>query len=95
MSISVNGRVVKTDSFASAELAAVHELLCQRATALGLLSAESEDEAEVRAAIERLLDTEVVVPEPTEAECRRYYEAHQGEFRSGELVFARHILFQV
>lgn len=95
MSIAVNGRVVETDGFASAELAAVHELLCQRAAALGIDGAQSEDQAEVQAAIERLLDAEVVVPEPTEAECRRYYDAHQAEFRSGELVFARHILFQV
>ncbi|MGH7070502.1 MAG: peptidylprolyl isomerase [Acetobacteraceae bacterium] len=95
MSISVNGRVVETDGFASAELAAVHELLCQRATALGIPGAESEDEAEVKAAVERLLEAEVPVPAPTEAECRRYYEAHQDEFRSGELVFVRHILFQV
>lgn len=95
MSVSVNGRIVGTDGFASAELAAVHELLCQRAASLGIHGAESEDETEVQAAIERLLAAEIVVPEPTEAECRRYYEAHQAEFRSGELVFARHILFQV
>lgn len=95
MSISVNGRIVETDGFASAEFAAVHELLCQRAASLGIRGAESKDEGEVRAAIERLLDAEVSVPAPTEGECRRYYETHQHEFRSGELVFARHILFQV
>jgi peptidyl-prolyl cis-trans isomerase C len=38
---------------------------------------------------------EVVVPAPTEEECQRYYEAHPQDFRSGDLVHARHILFQV
>ncbi|MGH7189959.1 MAG: peptidylprolyl isomerase [Acetobacteraceae bacterium] len=95
MSISVNGRVVETDGFATAELAAVHELLCQRAASLGFLASETNDEAEVQGAIERLLEADVIVPAPAEAECRRYYEAHQSEFRSGELVFVRHILFQV
>ena len=35
------------------------------------------------------------MPSPTEAECRRYYENHLKEFQSGDLVYARHILFQV
>ncbi|MGH7056955.1 MAG: peptidylprolyl isomerase [Acetobacteraceae bacterium] len=95
MSVSVNGRAVDTAGFASAELAVVHELLCRRAVALGILGTEREDEAGVPAAIERLLGAEVPVPEPTEEECHRYYDAHPAEFRSGELVFVRHILFQV
>ncbi len=33
--------------------------------------------------------------EPTEEECRRYYEAHLPEFTSDELVAACHVLFQV
>jgi peptidyl-prolyl cis-trans isomerase C len=37
----------------------------------------------------------VNVPSPAEAECRRYYENHLKEFQSGDLVYARHILFQV
>lgn len=95
MSISVNGRVVDTSQFANAELAAVHELLCQRAIALGMLAPARDNETTEQAAIERLLETEVRVPQPTEDECRRYYDANPAEFRSGELVFARHILFQV
>jgi peptidyl-prolyl cis-trans isomerase C len=51
--------------------------------------------AEADAAIERLLEKEVATPEPGDEECRRYYDAHPAEFASGELAFARHILFQV
>ncbi|MGH7121283.1 MAG: peptidylprolyl isomerase [Acetobacteraceae bacterium] len=91
----MNGRAVETDRFDSPELATAHELLCQRAVALGILGAGRDDKATVAAAIERLLDEEVAVPEPTEEECRHYYDAHPAEFRSGELVFVRHILFQV
>jgi peptidyl-prolyl cis-trans isomerase C len=62
---------------------------------MGLLAAETTDEASVDAAIEQLLEREVNVPAPTEDECRRYYDAHPEEFRPDDLVFARHILFQV
>jgi peptidyl-prolyl cis-trans isomerase C len=91
--ISVNGVAVDAAS-SSPELAAVRELLRQRAVALALLEEPAADDA-VAAAIETLLEAEVATPTPTEAECRRYYEAHRGEFRSGELVHARHILFQI
>ena len=47
------------------------------------------------AAIEALLEKEVVTPVPTDAECRRYYERNPAEFESGDLVNVRHILFQV
>jgi peptidyl-prolyl cis-trans isomerase C len=86
--ISVNGTEVAD------RLGAVRELLRQRAVAVGLLALDAP-EAAVEEAIERLLDQEVRTPEPTEEECRRYYEAHRTEFIAGELVFARHILFAV
>jgi peptidyl-prolyl cis-trans isomerase C len=35
------------------------------------------------------------VPSPAEAECRRYYDTHQKEFQSGDIIYVRHILFQV
>jgi peptidyl-prolyl cis-trans isomerase C len=37
----------------------------------------------------------VSVPQPTDAECRRFYEANAELFVAGELVEARHILFAV
>ncbi|MGH3267129.1 MAG: peptidylprolyl isomerase [Trebonia sp.] len=94
MSVSVNGVAVATEAWPSAELAAVHELLRQRAVATGVLATDAGAE-DAEAAIERLLEQEVSVPAPTDDECRRYYDGHPTEFRSGELAFVRHILFQV
>lgn len=94
MSVQVNGVAVDTADWPSDELAAVHELLRQRAQALDLLAEDADGDA-MQAAIEQLLAHEVSVPEPTPEECRRYYDAHPERYRSGELVHARHILFQV
>lgn len=94
MSVQVNGVAVDTADWPSDELAAVHELLRQRAQALDLLAEDADGDA-MQAAIEQLLAREVSVPEPTPEECRRYYDAHPERYRSGELVHARHILFQV
>ncbi|MGA8901555.1 peptidylprolyl isomerase, partial [Bradyrhizobium sp.] len=57
-------------------------------------SAATEEET-VDGAIETLLVREVVTPSPDDEECRRYYEGHRREFQSGDLVHARHILFQI
>jgi peptidyl-prolyl cis-trans isomerase C len=95
MSISVNGVDVAIAADATPELAAARELLRQRALALGILDLSSVDETAIDEAIEGLLSREITVPSPTEDECRRYYEAHPQEFQSGDLVHARHILFQV
>ena len=94
MTITVNGVAVDAAGGASPQAAAARELLRQRAVAGDLAASEvSGDEAD--AAIERLLEKEVATPEPGEEECRRYFDAHRAEFTSGELAFARHILFQV
>lgn len=95
MKISVNDVEVPVAADGSAELAAARELLRQRATALGLLAEAEKDAATIDGAIETLFEREVVTPVPTEDECRRYYEGHSREFQSGDLVHARHILFQV
>lgn len=95
MSVRVNDVVVDADAAPSLEFAVVHELLRQRAVAVGLLDEDASDEEAVGAGIERLLAREVRVPTPTESECRRYYEAHRNDFRSDDLIHARHILFQV
>ena len=73
---------------------AVRELLRQRAVMLGLISA-SASEAPGDDILERLLDLEVSTPDPTEEECRRFYQAQSKTFTAGELVFVRHILFAV
>jgi peptidyl-prolyl cis-trans isomerase C len=95
MSISVNGVDVAIAADVNPELAAARELLRQRALALGILDLASADGTAIDEAIEEVLAREVAVPSPTEDECRRYYDAHPQEFQSGDLVHARHILFQV
>lgn len=75
----------------------VRELLLQRAAALGLSPApiaedgrrETDDEALIRMVVER----EVVVPQPDDATCRRYYENNRARFRSPDIYEAAHILF--
>jgi peptidyl-prolyl cis-trans isomerase C len=61
-----------------------------RAASLGLTDGASEEEA-----IERLLDREVRIPEPTEDECRRHYENNRQQYTAGEIVECDHILFAV
>ena len=95
MSVSVNGVAVTPKPDATNELSAARELLRQRAVAVGLLDDGSAQEAAIEKAIEELLAREVVTPSPTDEECRRYYDAHPQDFESGDLVHARHILFQV
>lgn len=95
MTISVNGIVVSAGPDSNNEVTAVRELLRQRAVAIGLLDARSADATPIDQAIEELLTREVATPVATEEECRRYYETHRQEFQSGDLVHARHILFQV
>lgn len=95
MTITVNSIAVEIARWPSPEVAVVRELLRQRAIALGHLALEAVDEDEIGAALERLLTEEVRVPSPTEVECRRHYDTHLKEFHSGDLVHARHILFQV
>ena len=95
MTVSVNSIEISVEPGASEELTAARELLRQRAIAVGLLGADARNEAAVDEAIEALLAREVVTPSPTEEECHRYYESHPREFQSGDLVHARHILFQV
>lgn len=87
---SVNGVPINGATAAELRLAAVRELLLQRAAELELL-----DDANIDGAIERVLDLEAPTPAPADEECRRYYESHRAEFRSGDLVAARHILFGV
>ena len=91
--VSINGIAVDVGGFPTPEAAAAHELLRQRARAVGLITDSADAEA-ADAAIERLLEREVATPEPTEAECCQYYAANTKQFVSGELVAVRHILFQ-
>jgi len=104
MGLSVNGIDID-DADVARELAhhqgaanplkqAVQELvlrrvLLQEADRLGI-AGEDED-----ARIEALFASEVRVPEVDDAACATWYRNHPENFTSGELVEARHILFQV
>ncbi len=76
----------------------IRELLMQRARHLGVTPEpisdadgrrETDDEAIMRALVER----EVAVPDPDDANCRRFYENNQSRFRSPDIYEASHILF--
>lgn len=104
MGISVNGIEI-TDSAIERELPhhqkagnplkqSVHELvlrtvLLQEADRLGI--AEQDDDARVEA----LFGQEVRVPEADDAACETFYRNRPEMFSNGEIVEARHILFQV
>jgi len=92
--MKINHVTIDASNWPSPQLAAAHELLRQRAVELERL-ADQADDATTTAAIEKLLGDEVDVPEPTADECRRWYDAHRAQYRNGELVHARHILFQI
>lgn len=96
MTIKVNDVIVEPPDEATPRFAAVHELLRQRAVEQELLTNPdaASDEA-VQEAIEQLLKDEVEVPDAGSEECRRWYETHADQYRNGELVHARHILFQI
>lgn len=80
------------------------ELLRQAARRAGLLAASDQPSWDrdggvvsetASAAIEALLERELVVPEPSEEACRRHYAARAAIYRTGERVHVRHILFAV
>ncbi len=76
--------------FAARRALVLRELLTQQARARGLLdnAASLDDDT-----IDRLLAMECPMPEPSDAECRRYHRANAAKFRSPDIVHARHILF--
>ncbi len=82
---------------------AYSELLRQAAQAGGLLALTDPPAADgviseaASEAIEALLARELQaqLPEPDDASCLRYFDAHPARYRMGERVWARHILFAV
>lgn len=76
------------------------ELLRQEAVRQGLLPPHAGAEPPVlrakdREVIEAMLEQAVQVAQPTEEECRRYFEARQDHYVEGRMVNLRHILFAV
>lgn len=84
---------------AAAHALAIKALLLHRARELGLearpeTGGDGREETDEEALIRALLDREVAPTPPTEAECRRVFEARRDRFRSPELYEASHILVQ-
>lgn len=76
------------------------ELLRQQAVQAGLLPRQAgplapELSAQQQKVIESMLEQAVATPQPTEEECRRYYEANKPQFVVGQALHVRHILFAV
>jgi peptidyl-prolyl cis-trans isomerase C len=97
IALTADGEQVAEDSLRER---AWSELLRQEAVRQGLLPAHADLEAPALSAgdqqvIEAMLERGVQVPEPTQDECRRYYDARQSQFVEGAQVHARHILFAV
>lgn len=101
----INGVVIAgaDESLGEEELRqrACSELLRQAAIKDGFLDASDPapsggamSEA-ASAAVEKLLDDEVQVPNPDDDSCRRFYEGNTERFWIGERVRARHVLFAV
>jgi peptidyl-prolyl cis-trans isomerase C len=65
------------------------ELLRQAASRAGIACDSAGD------AIERLLERELAIPEPSEDACRRHFDAHRARYVRGERVQLRHVLFAV
>jgi len=76
------------------------ELLRQQAVRSGLLARQAvltapELQEDERTVLEAMVDAAVQVPEPSEQECRRYFEARPAQFTVGQALHLRHILFAV
>jgi hypothetical protein len=61
----------------------IRELLLQEAARLGITAPDpaSPEEIQEDFNISRLLEQEVITPEPDAAACQRYYDQNQGKFR--------------
>lgn len=73
----------------AAQRLVVRELLQQKAEQLGIDTGQDMD-----AAIERLLERELRIPEPDSSACRRYFDANPERFRTPVTAEVRHILLK-
>lgn len=70
----------------AAQALAIRELLLQEAARLGITAPDASATQEVQEdyLISRLLEQEVLTPEPDEASCQRYYEQNRKTFCDAE-----------
>lgn len=84
---------------AAAHALAIKALLLDRAHQLGLppqpeMDDDGREETPEEALVRAVLDAEVIVDRPGEAECRRVYDNAPDRFRTPTLTQASHILFE-
>lgn len=79
---------------AAAKALVVRQLLLAEAARRGLSAEPADGETEDEALIGPLLDEAIEPEAPSEAECRRYYEANVARFRTASLFEASHILIE-
>lgn len=84
---------------AAASALVIRELLIEESRRRGIAAVPETDErgrmeCEEDALIRELLETAVVPDDPSEEECRRYFQARQDRFMSPELLEAAHILIE-
>lgn len=84
---------------AAGKALAVKALLLHRADELGLTPSPIKDEAgreetDEEALIRAVLDAEIDIDSPSEAECRRVYDTQRSRFTSPPLLEAAHILIE-
>lgn len=70
----------------------IRELLIQQAVKLGLCEADKNRDTPDEI-IDRLLEQEISVPEPSPVECERYYNNNKKRFYTSPLFEASHILY--
>lgn len=71
----------------------VRELLLQRAATLAIEASPAEDESQEEALIRVLIERECDAPEPTDADCQRYFEQNCQRFRTPDIHDVSHIFF--
>jgi len=82
---------------AAATSLVVRELLLQEADRLGIAATpacddEGRSETPEEAMIRELITRSIVTPEPTDADCRRYFDRNRDKFRAPAIYEVAHIL---
>ena len=93
------GRSIGEARAAAGHALATKALLLHRAAELGLapepeLDEDGREETAEAALVRAVLDAEIEITPPTDAECRRVYDGQRAIFRSPELYEASHILIE-
>ena len=85
---------------AAARALVIRELLLQEAARLKIIADPASDdegrrETDEEACMRALIEQEVLIPEPDEPTCQRFYQQNQRRFRSQDLYEVSHILLPI